>query len=30
MHGGRVVELEGDWEDYPPLVTMTYMNCVGT
>ena len=30
MHGGRVVELEGDWEEYPPLATMTYMNCVAT
>jgi hypothetical protein len=30
MYGGRVVELEGDWEEYPPLATMTYMNCVAT
>jgi hypothetical protein len=30
IHGGRVVELEGDWEEYPPLATMTYTNCVPT
>ena len=30
VYGGRVVELEGDWDEYPPLQTMTYMNCVAS
>jgi len=30
MYGGRVVHLEGDWSDYPPLPSMTYRNCVAS
>lgn len=30
IHGGRVVHLEGDWTDYPPLPSMTYKNCVAS
>ena len=30
IHGGRVVHLEGDWSDYPPLPSMTYKNCVAS
>ena len=30
IYGGRVVHLEGDWTDYPPLPSMTYKNCVAS
>jgi hypothetical protein len=30
IYGGRVVHLQGDWDDYPPLPSMTYRNCVAS
>uniref|UniRef100_A0A6C0D3Q0 Uncharacterized protein n=1 Tax=viral metagenome TaxID=1070528 RepID=A0A6C0D3Q0_9ZZZZ len=30
FYGGRVVHLQGDWDDYPPLPSMTYRNCVSS